>query len=139
MATREIHKVLLVHPSSLMYSEVYLRLEPLGLELVAAACRKADYDVRLIDLQANKPKDYFRLLDDWHPDAIGYSLNYLASIPATKTLLLSGEDGAGPRFKKCRRTVLSMFRNDCAFFCHETVKNNLFAALCRTIHFLCRS
>ena len=32
-------KVLYVHPSALMYSEVYLRLEPLGLELVAEATR----------------------------------------------------------------------------------------------------
>jgi hypothetical protein len=29
-------RVLLVHPSPLMYSEIYLRLEPLGLERVAA-------------------------------------------------------------------------------------------------------
>jgi hypothetical protein len=34
---REIRRVLLVHPSGLMYSEVYLRLAPLRLELVAAA------------------------------------------------------------------------------------------------------
>jgi len=30
-------RVLLVHPSALMYSEIFLRLEPLGLERVAAA------------------------------------------------------------------------------------------------------
>jgi hopanoid C-3 methylase HpnR len=64
-----------------MYSEVYLRLEPLGLELVASACRKAGYDVRLLDLQASAQRDYFRLLDDWRPHAVGYSLNYLANIP----------------------------------------------------------
>ena len=34
-------RVLLVHPSPLMYSEIYLRLEPLGLERVAAAVRAA--------------------------------------------------------------------------------------------------
>ena len=28
-------RVLLVHPSPLMYSEIFLRLEPLGLERVA--------------------------------------------------------------------------------------------------------
>jgi hypothetical protein len=33
-------KLLVVHPSCLMYSKIYLRLEPLGLELVAAAARK---------------------------------------------------------------------------------------------------
>ena len=74
-------KVLLVHPSSLMYSEVYLRLEPLGLELVAQACRRAGYDVRLLDLQAHTHKDYFRAIDEFRPDAVGYSLNYLANIP----------------------------------------------------------
>ena len=30
-------RVLLVHPAALMYSEIFLRLEPLGLERVAAA------------------------------------------------------------------------------------------------------
>jgi hypothetical protein len=30
-------RVLLVHPGALMYSEIFLRLEPLGLEQVAAA------------------------------------------------------------------------------------------------------
>ncbi|HEY2250921.1 MAG TPA: hopanoid C-3 methylase HpnR [Planctomycetaceae bacterium] len=74
-------KVLLVHPGSLMYSELYLRLEPLGLELVAQACRTAGHDVRIIDLQVFKPGDYFRLIDQWQPQAVGYSLNYLANIP----------------------------------------------------------
>lgn len=74
-------KVLLVHPGPLMYSEVYLRLEPLGLELIADACRKAGYSVRLLDLQAFSHKDFFRTLDRWQPDAVGFSLNYLANIP----------------------------------------------------------
>jgi radical SAM superfamily enzyme YgiQ (UPF0313 family) len=74
-------KVLLVHPGSLMYSELYLRLEPLGLELIAEACRQAGHDVRIIDLQVDKPGDYFRQVDEWRPQAIGYSLNYLANIP----------------------------------------------------------
>jgi hopanoid C-3 methylase len=54
-------KLLAVHPSCLMYSKIYLRLEPLGLELVAAACRRAGYDVRVIDLQVENHRDYFRL------------------------------------------------------------------------------
>jgi len=74
-------KVLYVHPSALMYSEVYLRLEPLGLELVAEATRRAGHDVRLIDLQSFRQRDYFRTLDEWRPEAIGFSLNYLANIP----------------------------------------------------------
>ena len=37
-------KVLLVHPSALLYSEVYLRLEPLGLECVGGALNRAGHD-----------------------------------------------------------------------------------------------
>jgi hopanoid C-3 methylase len=74
-------KVLLVHPSGLMYSEVYLRLEPLGLELVAESCRRKGYEVRLLDLQASKHREYFRLLESYKPDAVGFSLNYLANVP----------------------------------------------------------
>ncbi|HVW37526.1 MAG TPA: cobalamin B12-binding domain-containing protein, partial [Pirellulales bacterium] len=74
-------KVLYVHPRALMYSEVYLRLEPLGLELVAEATRRAGHEVRLIDLQVFRRRDLFRILDEWRPDAIGFSLNYLANIP----------------------------------------------------------
>jgi hopanoid C-3 methylase HpnR len=74
-------RVLFVHPSPLMYSEIYLRLEPLGLELVAAAARRAGHDVRLLDLQVFKHPDYFKLIADWKPEAIGFSLNYLANIP----------------------------------------------------------
>jgi hopanoid C-3 methylase HpnR len=76
-----IMRVLFVHPSPLMYSEIYLRLEPLGLELVAQSARKAGHEVRLLDLQVFRHPDYFRLLDDWKPQAIGFSLNYLANIP----------------------------------------------------------
>ena len=57
-------RVLLVHPSALMYSEVYLRLEPLGLERVAAAIRAAGHEVRLLDLQVFRHADYWRELDD---------------------------------------------------------------------------
>ncbi len=74
-------KVLLVHPGSLMYSELYLRLEPLGLELIAQACRQAGHDVRILDLQVFKTADFFRQLDEWRPRALGFSLNYLANIP----------------------------------------------------------
>src|SRR5713226_10590641 len=75
-------KVLFVHPSSLgHHSAVFLRLEPLGLELISEACRKSGYSVRLLDLQASSQQDYFRLMEDWHPDAVGFSLNYLANIP----------------------------------------------------------
>ena len=32
-------KVLAVHPSPLMYTKIFLRLEPLGIELIAASAR----------------------------------------------------------------------------------------------------
>jgi magnesium-protoporphyrin IX monomethyl ester (oxidative) cyclase len=74
-------RVLLVHPSPLMYSEIYLRLEPLGLERVAAAVRAAGHEVRLLDLQIFKHRDYVRELEGFEPDAVGFSLNYLANVP----------------------------------------------------------
>lgn len=81
-------KVLFVHPSSLMYSELYLRLEPLGLELVAAATLQAGHQVRLVDLQSSRRADLVRCLESWRPDAIGFSLNYLANIPEVVGLAL---------------------------------------------------
>ena len=74
-------RFLAVHPGPLMYTKVFLRLEPLGLELVAAAAQKAGHDVRLIDLQAESQADYFRLLERFRPDAVGFSGNYLANVP----------------------------------------------------------
>ena len=74
-------RVLFVHPSPLIFSEIYLRLEPLGLEMVAAAAQAAGHDVRLLDLQASRPEDYGDLLTDWRPEVIGFSLNYLANVP----------------------------------------------------------
>jgi hypothetical protein len=66
-------RLLAVHPSALMYTRVYLRLEPLGLELVASAARRAGHDVRLIDLQVERHEDYFAMLESWQPDAVCFS------------------------------------------------------------------
>jgi hopanoid C-3 methylase HpnR len=74
-------RVLAVHPSRLMYSKIYLRLEPLGLELAAAAARAAGHEVRLIDLQTETHADYLRLLDEWRPEVVAFSGNYLANVP----------------------------------------------------------
>src|SRR5712664_2684976 len=74
-------RVLFVHPSPLMYSEIYLRLEPLGMERVAAATRAAGHDVRVLDLQIFRRRDYLRELDAFRPAAVGFSLNYLANVP----------------------------------------------------------
>jgi hopanoid C-3 methylase len=74
-------RVLLVHPGPLMYSEIYLRLEPLGMERVAAAVRQSGHDVRILDLQIFGRRDFVRLIETFRPDAIGFSLNYLANVP----------------------------------------------------------
>ena len=64
-----------------MYSEVYLRLEPLGLECVAAAVRDAGHEVRLVDLQIFNHRDLEQELIRFQPDAVGFSVNYLANVP----------------------------------------------------------
>ena len=74
-------KVLFCHPSGLMYTEIFLRLEPLGLELAAAAARRAGHQVRILDLQVFTHADYFALLAEWRPDAVAFGVNYLANIP----------------------------------------------------------
>jgi hopanoid C-3 methylase len=74
-------RVLLVHPSALMYSEIFLRLEPLGLERVAAALLADGHDVRLLDLQVYRKTDLDRQLTEFQPEAVGFSLNYLANVP----------------------------------------------------------
>src|SRR5438105_4206777 len=74
-------RVFAVHPGPLMYTKIFLRLEPLGLELVAAAAQQAGHEVRLIDLQVEDHLAFFRLSDAWRPDVILFSCNYLANIP----------------------------------------------------------
>ncbi len=74
-------KLLAIHPSALMYTRIFLRLEPLGLELVAAAAIAAGHDVRLIDLQVERHRDLLAELDRFRPDAVCFSGNYLANIP----------------------------------------------------------
>lgn len=74
-------RFLAVHPGPLMYTKIFLRLEPLGLELTAEAARRAGHDVRLIDLQVDNHRTYFRLLEDWRPEAVAFSCNYLANLP----------------------------------------------------------
>ena len=74
-------RVLLVHPSALMYSEIFLRLEPLGLERVAAALLADGHEVRLVDLQVRRKADLERQVTGFRPEAVGFSLNYLANVP----------------------------------------------------------
>ncbi len=70
-----------VHPGPLLYSKIFLRLEPLGLELVSQAARQAGHAVRLIDLQVEDHAAFFRLLETWRPDVVAFSCNYLANVP----------------------------------------------------------
>lgn len=74
-------KFLAVHPGPLMYTKIYLRLEPLGLELIAEAVRRAGHEVRLIDLQVETHGDYVRVLEEFRPDVIAFSCNYLPNVP----------------------------------------------------------
>ena len=74
-------KVLAVHPSGLMYTRVFLTLEPLGLELAAQAARLAGHDVRIVDLQVEPQRQFVRTLKSWRPDAVCFGGNYLANVP----------------------------------------------------------
>lgn len=74
-------RVLLVHPSALMYTEIFLRLEPLGLERVAGAVRQAGHEVRIVDLQVFSHAELDAEIADFAPEAVGFGLNYLANVP----------------------------------------------------------
>ncbi len=74
-------RVLLVHPSALMYSELFLRLEPLGLERVAGAVREAGHQVSIVDLLTHTVAELAREVARFRPDAVGFGLNYLANVP----------------------------------------------------------
>ena len=79
-------KFLAVHPGPLMYTKIYLRLEPLGLEMVAQAARQAGHDVYLIDLQVETWKDYLAQIRTWKPDVVAFACNYLANVPEISDL-----------------------------------------------------
>lgn len=64
-----------------MYSELFLRLEPLGLERVASAVRSAGLPVRMIDLQVYSQAELWHTFEEFDPQVVGFSLNYLANIP----------------------------------------------------------
>jgi magnesium-protoporphyrin IX monomethyl ester (oxidative) cyclase len=82
-------RLLLVHPSPLLYSEIFLRLEPLGLERVAGTARELGHEVRVVDLQVLPRGELARELKAFQPEAVGVSLNYLANIP--EALEICGE------------------------------------------------
>ncbi|MGH8500534.1 MAG: cobalamin-dependent protein, partial [Methylococcales bacterium] len=88
----EAMKFLAVHPSPLMYTRVFLRLEPLGLELVADTVRRLGHEVYLIDLQVETYDDFLRVLNTWRPEVIAFSLNYLANVPEVIDLAKVAKD-----------------------------------------------
>jgi hopanoid C-3 methylase HpnR len=81
VAKELVMKLLAVHPSGLMYTRVFLTLEPLGLELVTEAARQAGHHVRIVDLQVEPKRQLLRMLDTWRPDAVCFGGNYLANVP----------------------------------------------------------
>lgn len=91
-------KFLAVHPSPLMYTKVFLRLEPLGLELVASAARRFGCQTRLIDLQTESHQDLYRQVEEWQPDVIAFSLNYLANVPEVIDLAKACKDRSPQSF-----------------------------------------
>ena len=65
-----------------MYTEIYLRLEPLGLELVAGVLAPRGTSTSASSTcRSHKQADYLRLVESWRPDAIAFGVNYLANIP----------------------------------------------------------
>ena len=78
-------KVLCRPSSALMYTKIYLRLEPLRLELVAQAIRQAGHAICLIDLQVRDSSGLF------------CAPSYLAARCRGLLLQLSGE-----RARNCR-------------------------------------
>src|SRR5262245_43355690 len=74
-------RVLFVHPGPLLYTKVFLRLEPLGLELVAEAARRRGHETKLIDLQVESHADYHHMIAQWRPELVAFSCNYLANVP----------------------------------------------------------
>ena len=49
-------KLLFVHPGPLLYTNVFLRLEPLGLELVAEAARRGKHRLRELQSDTTEPR-----------------------------------------------------------------------------------
>ncbi|HUI35452.1 MAG TPA: hopanoid C-3 methylase HpnR [Stellaceae bacterium] len=93
-------RVLCVHPGPLMYTRIFLRLEPLGLELVAASVRQAGHEVALIDLQVESHAAFFGWVKRWRPDVVLFSCNYLANVPEIVDLA-KGARASLPRSTIC--------------------------------------
>ena len=89
-----------VHPGPLLYTKVFLRLEPLGLELVAQAVRRAGHAVRLIDLQVEDHRAYLRTVEGWRPGC-GRVFLQLPGERARDRRSRQGDEGAFSRIFIC--------------------------------------
>jgi magnesium-protoporphyrin IX monomethyl ester (oxidative) cyclase len=74
-------KVLFVHPSPLDYTGHFLRLEPLGLEIVADAAMQAGHSAKIVDLQVEPESRLRGVVRSWCPDVVAFSCNYIANVP----------------------------------------------------------
>lgn len=81
-------KILLVNLSSLTSAKIFVRLEPIGLERISQALRSAGHEIRLLDLQIFTHTEFFRELDSFRPQAVGFSLNYLPQVPEVLDLAM---------------------------------------------------
>jgi hopanoid C-3 methylase HpnR len=108
--------VLLVHPSALMYTKIYLRLEPLGLELVGQAIRQAGHCVRLIDLQIDSHREYLNVLQWWQPDVVAFSCNYLANVPEIIDLAVLTK-------KKCPQSFVFVGGHSASFIAEDLLRH----------------
>ena len=91
-------RVLFIHPSPLMYSELYLRLEPLGVERVAQAGRLAGHKVRILDLQislvdvVNEQRNLFQSQNALAEARNNYILNWVSLKESASSLSLQDMD-----------------------------------------------
>jgi hopanoid C-3 methylase HpnR len=106
-----------------MYTEVYLRLEPLGVELAAAAARRAGHEVRVLDLQVDGHADYFRALESWRPDAVCFGVNYLANIPEVIDLAIETK-------RRAQRTFFFVGGHSASFTAGEILEHAAGAVDC---------
>jgi hopanoid C-3 methylase HpnR len=109
-------RLLFVHPGPLLYTRVFLRLEPLGLELVAETARRAGHAVKIIDLQVETHDDFRGLVAEWRPDFIAFSCNYLANVPEIVDLAKEAK-------AKLRRCFICVGGHSASFTAHAIVEH----------------
>ncbi len=95
-------RVMLVHPSALSYSAVFLRLEPPGLERVAGAAREAGHEIRAVDLRVSGRERLGREARSFRPKALGMSLKpperFHEEPVRTRAVIDRGHPGLGRAF-----------------------------------------